>query len=290
MRRVSRLALVALAATLLLVGFGGYTRGSGSGYGCEDRWPLCEGGSFGGLLPRADFHMIVEWTHRWLAAIVGLLVAGLAVAAWRRRSRHRLAARLSIAAVATVGLQAWIGRLVVANDLDADLVSLHLGISMAIVGLLASVWALTGGVEAAGDVRWSVALWLGAGGSLLILVLGSLVHDLAISGWPLVGDRLLPDLGHPLVAIHFAHRVVAPLMLGYLAYLAWRSGRAGRPEAGWLWVAGGLFAVNIGLGAVHVFTRVGSSLVVALHLVVAAAVWVVLVAVSVGATRRTASA
>ncbi|SVA96534.1 uncharacterized protein METZ01_LOCUS149388, partial [marine metagenome] len=34
----ARLSRVALTATLVLVGIGGFTRGSGSGYGCADRW------------------------------------------------------------------------------------------------------------------------------------------------------------------------------------------------------------------------------------------------------------
>jgi heme a synthase len=68
-----------LSLTVFLVMLGGYTRGSGSGYGCEDRWPLCENGLLGGLLPRLEYHMIVEWTHRWVAAIVGLLIIATAV-------------------------------------------------------------------------------------------------------------------------------------------------------------------------------------------------------------------
>ncbi|SVB81576.1 uncharacterized protein METZ01_LOCUS234430, partial [marine metagenome] len=34
----ARLSRVTLATTLVLVGIGGFTRGSGSGYGCADRW------------------------------------------------------------------------------------------------------------------------------------------------------------------------------------------------------------------------------------------------------------
>ena len=87
-----RLAQWSLATTVFLVMLGGYTRGSGSGYGCEDRWPLCEDGLLGGLLPRLEYHMIVEWTHRWVAAIVGILIVATAVAAWRDRPRNRRAA------------------------------------------------------------------------------------------------------------------------------------------------------------------------------------------------------
>jgi len=75
------LARWALVATVFLVMLGGYTRGSGSGYGCADRWPLCEDGLLGGLLPRLEYHMIVEWTHRWVAAGIGVLFGLIGVAA-----------------------------------------------------------------------------------------------------------------------------------------------------------------------------------------------------------------
>ena len=86
--RSGRLAKLTLIVTLFLVTLGGFTRGSGSGYGCADRWPLCEDGLLGGLLPRWEYHMVIEWTHRWVAAVVGLLAISTAISAWRH-FRHR---------------------------------------------------------------------------------------------------------------------------------------------------------------------------------------------------------
>ena len=83
-----RLSRSGLAATLVLVAFGAFTRGSGSGYGCADQWPLCEGGALGGLLPRLEFEMIIEWTHRWIAALVGLIAIATAIQAWRTHRSH----------------------------------------------------------------------------------------------------------------------------------------------------------------------------------------------------------
>ncbi len=45
-------------------------------------------------------------------------------------------------------------------------------------------------------------------------------------------------------------------------------------------MAGAAYVVNIGLGAAHVFTRVGSSALVAGHLVMASLVWASLVGVA----------
>lgn len=140
---VRRLARATLAATLALVAVGGFTRGSGSGYGCEDRWPLCEQGLLGGLLPRPEATMVVEWSHRWLAATVGVLAVVTAVLAWRRRRAPGVVGP-AVVAVGVIGAQAWVGRLVVARDLDGDLVALHLAISMVVVALVTVVVMMAG--------------------------------------------------------------------------------------------------------------------------------------------------
>ena len=282
MSSTARFSRVALGTTLFLVGLGGFTRGSGSGYGCADRWPLCEDGLLGGLLPRAEYHMVIEWTHRWVAAIVGLLVLGTAVSVWRNHRQRAALGRTAVAAVVVVGVQAWIGRMVVKADLDADLVVLHLAISMVVVGLLTLVAVATSpeGEPAEGNASWSTHLAVAAGGSYVLLLLGAYVHNMFFSGWPLVGNELAPDLSNSYAAVHFTHRLVAGLGLVYLVYLTRAAGRNGRPpiERRLLHAATGLYAVNVALGAVHVFTEVSWSGVVATHLLVAGMVWTCLLA------------
>ncbi len=287
MASTRRLSTLTLGATLALVAIGGFTRGSGSGYGCADRWPLCEDGLLGGLLPRADYHMIVEWTHRWVAAVVGVLAIATAVAAWRRERDRPLVVVPAVAAVGVIGVQAWVGRLVVKGDLDADLVSVHLAISMVVVALLTTVVVTTSrpirSSERGGP--WTGRLFVAAAASLAVLLLGSYVHNLYIGGWPLVGNTLLPDLSNRFVAVHFLHRLVAAVVLVYLGWLVVAARRSGRSRLEQSLVGGatGLYAVNIGLGAAHVFTKVGSSLLVAAHLLLAALVWTMLVAAAIGA-------
>ena len=271
----------AVATTLLLVTFGGFTRGSGSGYGCADRWPLCHNGLLGGILPRAEFHMIVEWTHRWLAAIVGALAVATAVVVWRRAERW--IAWVAISAVLVVGVQAWVGRLVVVRKLDADLVSLHLVISMTVLALLTLVVVATTPVaDTARHRAWAYRFGVGAALAFAVLVLGSQVHNLYIPGWPLVSNELFPSLSNRFVALHFFHRVLAGGGFAYLVWIAIRAHRQQRPklEQRVLWVGVGAYAVNIGLGAAHVFTKVMWSGIVSAHLGAASVVWVALVGVT----------
>lgn len=282
MSSTARLSRIALGATLFLVGVGGFTRGSGSGYGCADRWPLCENGLLGGLLPRAEYHMVIEWTHRWVAAIVGLLVLATAVSVWRHHRSRKALVRTATAVVVVVGIQAWIGRMVVKADLDADLVVLHLAISMVVVGLLTLVAVATSPSRVRTDENraWTNLLVIAAAGSYVLLLLGAYVHNMFFSGWPLVGNQLVPDLSNSYTAVHFTHRLVAGLGLVYLVYLTRAAGQNGHPaiERRLLHAATGFYAVNVALGAVHVFTEVSWSGVVATHLLLAGIVWTLLLA------------
>jgi cytochrome c oxidase assembly protein subunit 15 len=292
--RVSRLAVVTLIATTGLIAFGGFTRGSDSGYGCRDRWPLCENGLLGGLLPRMEYHMVIEWTHRWLAAVVGLLAVLTAIGAWRRLRAHRTVVAPAVAAVVVIGFQAWLGRQVVKGDLDKDLVSIHLAVSFLVLALLA-VLAITarraeaskatGSSGLGHDRRWTWMLASAAVGAYVVALLGSYVHNLYIPGWPLVDNNVFPDLSNRFVAVHYLHRTVVLIALVALAYLARDVVRRSRPvaERYLVWGAGAAFAVNVGLGAAHVFTKVSSSLLVMAHLGLAAIVWASLVSAATAA-------
>ncbi len=280
-RNLSRWALV---ATLVLVAVGGFTRGSGSGYGCADRWPLCQDGLLGGLLPRFEFHMIVEWSHRWLAALVGLVAITTAVVAWRRAERW--IAWVAVSAVIVIGFQGWVGRLIVVSNLDADLVSLHLAISMTVAALLTVVVvATTADFGSQADRKWAFRFGAGAVVVIAVLLLGSLVHNIYIPGWPLVSNELFPTLSNRYVTVNYLHRVVAAGGFFYLVWLTVRAGRDQRPrlEQGVLWLALGAYSLNIGLGAANVFTEVSWSGLISAHLGAASIVWVSLVSATASA-------
>lgn len=281
---VHKLAIVAVWSTLFLVTFGGYTRGSGSGYGCKDRWPLCEDGLLGGYLPRLEPEMIVEWTHRWIALLVGILAITIVYAAWRARLDRRWVLTPSIAVVVAIGIQAWLGRMVVKGDLARDLVTIHLFVSMMIVALFVIVAVSTRrAVEGPHLLErdWSRQLGFGAIAVLMVIILGGVVHDVYVPGWPLVNGEWVPDVsGVDSLMIHWLHRMATAAVFVYLMFLVWRGANVKRPHSeGWLVIgATVLYATNIGLGLLHVLTQVESSWIVALHLGVGATVWAALVA------------
>jgi heme A synthase len=75
------LAWVATACAYLLIVLGAVVRISGSGMGCGDHWPLCNGHLFP---PLDDIRTVIEWSHRLVASLVSILVIGLVALNWRR--------------------------------------------------------------------------------------------------------------------------------------------------------------------------------------------------------------
>jgi len=91
----ARFAWGVLAYNLAVILWGGYVRATGSGAGCGNHWPLCNGE----VIPQApDVARLIEFTHRASIGVDVPLVALLIFWAWRAFSRQhpvRLAAALS---------------------------------------------------------------------------------------------------------------------------------------------------------------------------------------------------
>src|SRR4051812_15313353 len=88
-----RLALATLVGTFVLMMLGGYVKAIGGGLACPD-WPKCYHSWYpfvGGAIPPTEdggfpaWMVGWEWTHRFVASIVGVMILSTAVAAWRLR-------------------------------------------------------------------------------------------------------------------------------------------------------------------------------------------------------------
>ena len=84
-RVLRRLAWTGATLALALIVLGGVVRITGSGMGCGDHWPRCDGQWF----PPLDLPTLIEIGHRWVAALVSLVVLAVAVVGWRRHRDHR---------------------------------------------------------------------------------------------------------------------------------------------------------------------------------------------------------
>ena len=96
-QRFSRAAWSVLGYNILVVLWGAYVRATGSGDGCGNNWPLCQGV----VVPRAPAaQTIIEFTHRASVLVAFAAVTALAIWAYRifpRGHRSRLFSLLSLA-------------------------------------------------------------------------------------------------------------------------------------------------------------------------------------------------
>jgi len=141
-----RLALWTTAATYFLILVGGLVRASGAGLGCPD-WPRCFGSwippaSAADLPPQFDvaqFNPALMWTeylNRLLGVTVGFLILATTISAWRHhRNQPRILGTI-VAALLLTGFQGWLGGRVVAHELAAWIVTVHMIVALVIVQML----------------------------------------------------------------------------------------------------------------------------------------------------------
>ncbi|MEK7386167.1 MAG: COX15/CtaA family protein, partial [candidate division NC10 bacterium] len=134
-----RLALVTLAATFVLILFGGLVTNSGAALAVPD-WPSTYGYNMF-LFPWARMvgGIFYEHSHRLIGAVTGLLTLALAAALWRAGGRLRWLGLAAVAAVVTQGVLGGL-RVVLLKD---TLAIFHGSLAQAFFGLLAAIALLT---------------------------------------------------------------------------------------------------------------------------------------------------
>ncbi|HZD16767.1 MAG TPA: heme o synthase, partial [Actinomycetota bacterium] len=294
MTRFQKLALATAAATVLLFGVGGLVRGTGSGLGCTS-WPKCGPDRW---LPYPTIESWIEYTHRFVASLVIVLVAWQLLEAVRRHRDRPTLLWPSVAAAPLVLMQAVLGGVVVHTDLDPAWVTVHFGFAMALVAVVVaasaeSFYVLGERREAApagASRRFArLAAWT-AGVTFGALVLGTYVRatgsGLAFRDWPLMDGRLVPALGGAATSV-FLHRVVAALsaLLVLYAFIRALARPRNRVLSALAAVALALMAAQVLIGAANVWSRLEPAAVTA-HVAVSAAIWATLVALWVAARRE----
>lgn len=102
---------VTTVSTFFLILLGVYTGKVGAGLTCEARWPLCDG--WMGLFP-ANWLSFIEWFHRLVAMVVGFMILGAAVIAWKN-NHNRYLRYTTLLAVLLLPVQIFFGANTVLN-------------------------------------------------------------------------------------------------------------------------------------------------------------------------------
>ena len=231
MTALRRLSILSLILGVGQVVFGAIVRITGSGMGCGDHWPKCQGHWFP---PLARTDLIIEVTHRYFAATLSLAILVLLAVALARRNVAGVGGRGGVlrSAILATGLvitAALFGAVTVKLELTNTLVIVtHLAIAMTLLAVLVSAVMRAGGLGASNAAigTASAKTWRGARVAVVLtfvaLVLGAFTAHVpgansSCTGFPLCRGSLIPDSTQH---IQFTHRVIAFLLVFHLLGLA----------------------------------------------------------------------
>ena len=261
---VRRLADVTAVGMFLVYAMGTLVTSTGSGHGCGNSWPLCNGR----FVPEFAVSTAIEFSHRFVTGIITFLVIGLAAGVWwfwRARLEIRILAPVMV--LALFG-EALLGALLVLAKTSAFVLALHFGSSLILFTSVLLTALIVRGLDGADRLRDRGApvglRWLAfalAGYTYVVGYLGAYLRfrgvELACSDWPLCNGSAFPGFAGA-VGLVFTHRLAALLLLlgtGALFAWAWRR-REQRPDVarGAAWALGLVLAQAM-VGALVVFSQ-----------------------------------
>jgi heme A synthase len=275
-----------LAYNVAVVLWGAYVRATGSGAGCGNHWPLCNGE----VTPHSPaIATIIEFTHRVTSGLDLALVAGLVLWAFRAYPRRHAVRLWAVLSAVFLGTEALIGAALVllehtarnASSARAYSLSAHLINTLTLLACLTlTAWWGMGmpAVRMRGKTAWMAAASLAGfavlGVSGAIAALGdtlfpaqSLAAGLAQDLDPAASIFLRLRMFHPPIAV-----AVGAWLLYYAAWSARRY-----PEArGRAWGMAALVFLQFLAGMVNI-AMLAPVWMQMIHLLLADALWVALV-------------
>ena len=190
-KRFERYVWIVLGYTIIVILWGAFVRATGSGAGCGNHWPLCNGE----VIPRAPMlETIIEISHRLTSGLLLLLIVGLTFFSFRLFPKGHIVRRGGVLTLAFVIIEALFGAVLVLLELvahNASLtrafsMSLHLINTLVLVGVITLTGMWVRGI-AAPDFK-------GRGRLLTWVIIGVVMTMLlgASGGIAALGDTLFP--------------------------------------------------------------------------------------------------
>jgi heme A synthase len=301
LRSVYRLALLVAVVYLLVILWGSWVRITGSGAGCGDHWPLCNGV----VVPKeAGQKTFIEFAHRVSSALAGLLGLALVVVAFRRLPPGHRARGAAAAQFVFLIIEALLGRMLVKRGLVVDddsveravVMGLHLVNTYLLIAwtVLCALWsrgplerpveeAPSGGVQ---RVPGLGAIWAIA----LLIVLMSVTGAVTALGDTIFPPHVRPSGGfmerledlfspdeHFLVRMLVLHPIIAVVGSIVMVALVWsyRRGVVGGPVRLLVWTIG----IQLAFGLVNVLLK-APGWAQLIHLLLAEVIWAVFVLIA----------
>ncbi|MDB4868573.1 MAG: heme synthase [Cohnella sp.] len=292
-QRYKILTLLTCIGMFLVLIVGVLVTNTESGRGCGNDWPLCNGK----FVPAYTLESLVEYSHRAVSGLVGLLVGATFIATllWRP-ARQKEPVWYASGALFFTFVQAALGAMAVVWPQSSAVLALHFGISLF---AFTSTWLLysyakrmvsdrgdmvsvtAAGTDPLGRIprsvyRLSLAILIYCYG---VVYLGAYVRHTSsgggCSGWPLCNGDVIPTFAGA-TGIVFAHRIAALIMLLFVVALVFfvrsRTGAVSETSkiannALWLVVlqvlSGGLLSYTMDNHDVYVFTSLLHTIIIA---------------------------
>jgi len=238
-----RFAWGVLAYSIAVILWGTLVRATGSGAGCGDHWPLCNG-TVMQHAPRVD--TMIEFTHRISSGLSAFAVLGLLLWTFAGTVRGHLARTAAVAALVFILIEAALGAFLVKLGLTAQsqspLRAPYLALHLTNTLLLLAALTLTAHMlsRRQGYMRESVRLVapFGAVAAVVVVMIVGVTGSLAALGDTLfpassLGDALAQDFSSTsgwLVRWRWTHPTVAFVAS---VFLIWLLVRAAQRTAHW---------------------------------------------------------
>lgn len=290
-----KFAWFTLGFNLVVILWGVFLRASHSGDGCGQHWLTCQGE----VIPSApQFKTVIEYSHRISTAIVGIVVLGLVVWAFRAFEKRSWVRRTAFLSLVFIVIEALIGRGLVLTGNTADnwtptrpywtaghLINTFLLLAfLALTPWFASRKNQLTKFHASGKVWLLLAigiaavLFVGVSGSMAALT-NMLFPSISLS------EGLAKDFSessHYLLRLRISHPILSILTAVYLLFLSgWlRSWSSNEPVVRrWSNILSILLIAQLAFGALTLLTL--SPILMQLgHLLLADAIWISFVLLS----------
>lgn len=298
MTDIRRLSYVALAIGCAQIIFGAIVRISGSGMGCGDHWPRCNGVWIPDI---TGSEVVIELSHRYGALAISIAVTALVILTLVRRRQPGVAGpggvlRPALLALGLVLSAALLGAVTVWLALPPQIVVLHLALAMSLLAAIAALAVRAGGFGAGsahgGSPRTARGALAAAALALVVVVMGGWTANLpgaatACRGFPHCGIAMVT--GGPL-HVHLMHRVLAILLVLHVAGVAVAVTKRQEPVAVRTSsrVALALLLIQVAI-AVMLVTAMPTPALRSLHQATGTAAWLAIVVFALLARRAGAS-
>jgi len=235
LRTLSIIGTIGMFTVLLM---GATVTDTGSSEGCGRSWPLCHGN----FMPAGIRESVIEFSHRAVTGVIGIVIFALAILAIRARHKYPSLIPLVPMMVGALLLQSGMGAWAVKYPQSAPVLALHFGFSLVAVAgvflvmrVIAEERVPKGRQKPAPSQLYRIAAWSSIVTVYVVAYSGAYMKHVDVEDgcqtWPLCNGQVVPGFSGA-DGVIFMHRLAslgAMLLISGIAFLAWRD-RSIRPD------------------------------------------------------------